>query len=49
MPRIFAFPAIFRMGNRNQIVDEVDGANVGFAKPVAETVAVQTSVTDVKI
>jgi hypothetical protein len=49
MPPILAVPAAFRMGDRNEIMDEVDGANVSFANPVAKTVSVQTGVTDVEI
>jgi hypothetical protein len=49
MASLLSGPAIFRVGDRDEIVDEIDGTDVGTAHPLLEPGIVEAGVTDVEI
>lgn len=49
VPGLFAFATIFRMGDRNQVMDEIDRPDVFVASPSRESRIVEASVPDVEI
>ena len=49
VPGLFAFAAIFRMGDWDEVVDEIDRPDIGAANPGSEARIIETRVPDIEI